>query len=130
MNDLEGKRRTYSEILMEVLESYYLGCKTRYARKRKDPLLKNDLDVILGSVEEDVEHEFRHPIERLMWCCFDLILGLRENSKAEEKYRREINNIINTYGLANIMSRLEHEERIELEHDLEMLDISIDSKEQ
>ena len=80
MTTLSGRRKTYDEFLWLALESYNLECRIERGRNTANGDLSKSLDIILGELEDHIAHEFKHPIEKLMWHCFMLIVGLGLNT--------------------------------------------------
>lgn len=123
MPSISEKRKTYDQILQHVLDLYFLGCKMEYKRKKGSGSLVANIDQILSGLDEDIAHEFKHAIERLMWHCFNMVLGLGLNKKAHEYDREKALEILNQYGIDNIRKHLSADEILELDDDLRTMGI-------
>ena len=66
MNALSEKRKTYDQILQQVMAAYFRGCKTEYRRVEINGSTTGKLGQVLGFLFEDMDYQFDHPIERLM----------------------------------------------------------------
>lgn len=121
MTTLSGRRKTYDEFLWLALESYYLECRIERGRNTANGDLSKSLDIILGELEDHIAHEFKHPIEKLMWHCFMLIVGLGLNTKADEYHSEQAKTIIQDLGVENIMKYLSSDEIVEVDATLRKL---------
>ena len=121
MNPLPEKGKSYEKILQDVLDLYYLGCRIEYNRNSVREDAAKLLDIILGDVEEEIAHEFKHPIEKLMWRCVILILGLGFNEQSEKYHREQATAIIHKIGVDIIMKHIDINEAVEFDADLRKL---------
>lgn len=121
MNPLPEKGKSYEKILQDVLDLYYLGCRIEYNRNSVREDAAKLLDIILGDVEEEIAHEFKHPIEKLMWHCVILILGLGFNEQSEKYHREQATAIIHNIGVDIIMKHIDINEAVEFDADLRKL---------
>ena len=121
MPSLSEKRKTYDEFLWLALESYYLVCRIERGRNTPSGDPSKSLDIILGDLEDSIAHEFKHPIEKLMWHCLVLILGLGINTKADEYHNEQVKTIIREHGIGDIMRNLSSDEAVEVSATLQKL---------
>lgn len=113
---MKEDRVTYSEIKRWVLDSYYMSCRDRGARKSGWTH-----ELIVSDVYDSYADSFSLPVEQLMLEVVALVLvgGWYENQVLQRKGK--VRSILSRYGLDELLRSLPENEAEDFVNDMRVL---------